>query len=253
MADIPSKWRRLLDRDDVLVLDTETTGLTENSEVLDIGILNTKGETLLDAVVKPAGRIPKGASDVHGLTRSKLKAMDAQPWAAIHDKVMDLLVSAKLIVVYNADFDYRMLEQTCRKAGLKMQPARSKWICAMLDYAEFRGERTGYGSFRWHKLGVAFKEETKRRPVGAHRALGDCKLTLDLMRSVSVKQQPEPEPMPERRPRRYRSDDDYDYDDDYDDDDDYDYRDYNQSSGRTGCGLLLAAIGGFVALLAVIL
>ncbi len=190
MTDIPSKWSELLNRDDVLVIDTETTGVTKNSEVLDIGILNTKGETLLDAVIMPAGSIPRGASDVHGLTLDKLKALNAQPWANIHKQVMHLLANAKLIVVYNADFDYRMLEQTCRKAGLQMVRERSKWKCAMLDYARFRGERTRRGSFRWHKLGAAYQRETGHRPDGLHRALADCVLTLNLMRSVSGKQQP---------------------------------------------------------------
>jgi uncharacterized protein YprB with RNaseH-like and TPR domain len=43
----------LLDRDDVLILDTETNGVGKQSEVIEVSVINTKGETLLDTLLKP--------------------------------------------------------------------------------------------------------------------------------------------------------------------------------------------------------
>ncbi|MDE0433484.1 MAG: 3'-5' exonuclease [Bryobacterales bacterium] len=230
MADIPSKWQGFLDSETVLILDTETTGLTQNSEIVEIAIINTKGETLLDTVVLPKGPIPTKASDIHGLTRPRLKKMDAKPWMEYQNRVSELLSSAKVVVIYNANFDTRMLQQTAQKHGFHLNMPDRKFNCAMLDYAEFRGKRGKYGDFRWHKLGDAFRRETGKSPSKAHRALDDCKMVLELMRSVSVKVQPTPDPRPKRaRQQRYG---------DYDDKDDHSASD----SGCLGSALLVATI-----------
>ena len=36
-------WSTLLDREDVLILDTETTGLKPHHEVVEVAVINTRG------------------------------------------------------------------------------------------------------------------------------------------------------------------------------------------------------------------
>ena len=55
----------LLNREDVLILDTETTGLNENAEI--VAIVDTTGTTRYSAPIMPKGRIP--SADIHGLTQ----------------------------------------------------------------------------------------------------------------------------------------------------------------------------------------
>ena len=68
----------LLNRQDVLILDTETTGLGKAAEVVEIAIVDTTGATRLNTVVMPVGRINSEASDIHGLTRKKLRELKAR-------------------------------------------------------------------------------------------------------------------------------------------------------------------------------
>ena len=65
----------LLDRADVVVIDTETTGVGARSEVLDVAIIDTTGRVLLDAVSLPQGAIRREVSNMHGLTRDRLRKM----------------------------------------------------------------------------------------------------------------------------------------------------------------------------------
>ena len=43
-------------------LDTETTGLDEQSEIVEISLIDSDGSVLLDTLVKPLERIPAGAT-----------------------------------------------------------------------------------------------------------------------------------------------------------------------------------------------
>ena len=95
----------LLDRKDVLVIDTETTGLDRRSEVLEVAVIDTTGRVLLDTVSLPQGRIPRDASDVHGLTRARLRTMGARPWPAVHAELALLLEDASSVIAWNAEFD----------------------------------------------------------------------------------------------------------------------------------------------------
>lgn len=49
------RWARdLLNRTDVLILDTETTGLGHTAELVELAIVDTTGKVLFDELVKPA-------------------------------------------------------------------------------------------------------------------------------------------------------------------------------------------------------
>ncbi len=49
-------WPDLLKRADVLILDTETTGFTDQSEVIDVAVLDTCGTVRFDRLSMPEGR-----------------------------------------------------------------------------------------------------------------------------------------------------------------------------------------------------
>jgi len=61
-----------------LYLDTETTGLDEKAEIIEIAILDVAGNVLLDSLVKPTSPISDAASKVHGIMMSMLG--DAPSW-----------------------------------------------------------------------------------------------------------------------------------------------------------------------------
>jgi len=169
--------RQLLADPQAIILDTETTGLHAGAEIIEISILEvTSGTALLDSLVKPKGNIPRQASAIHGLTTTAVAA--APTWPELHDQVGEILQRASQIVIYNAEFDLRLLRQTRDLYALPpVGPPRSRYHCAMQQYARFMGQwDAARQSFRWQAL-----------RGGNHRALGDCRATLQLLKKMSAK------------------------------------------------------------------
>ena len=148
----------------VVLLDTETTGLDSQAEVLEIALLSTQGEVLFDSLVRPLGPIPVAATAVHQLDADAVA--QAPSFRELHPRLVALL-RKRFVVVYNAAFDRRILDQTCARYDIAaLRPAA--WHCAMLEYAKFSGVWNGAKQdYRWHKL-----------HGGDHSALGDCRATL---------------------------------------------------------------------------
>ena len=178
----------LLNRTDVLVLDTETTGFGPKAEVVEITIIDTTGAVRYDELVMPQGSVSTGASNVHGLTKVLLRKEGARPWPEHHAKVVRLLSQASVICAYNTDYDDRLLEQTTARYGLSW-PKWDYWCCMMLAYAEERGiaHPKRSGEYRWHKLADAMKYEGLSFTGKAHRARSDAMATLDIMRRLASK------------------------------------------------------------------
>ena len=176
MADDHEKavqWARsLLKRNDWVVLDTETTGLSYNDEIVQIAILSSDGTVFLDTLVHPIIHIAPEATRIHGITNENVA--DAPPFPEIYEKIKTIF-SGKSIVIYNADFDLRLLQQTIRKYKLPSFEFEEEQIeCAMLYYAAWRGEIWADGSYKWQKL-----------QGGDHSAAGDCRATLELIKRMA--------------------------------------------------------------------
>src|SRR5215213_762294 len=59
---------KMLAQPDVLILDTETTGLHGTAEIVQIAVIDCAGRALLDTYVKPTRPIPRDASAIHRIT-----------------------------------------------------------------------------------------------------------------------------------------------------------------------------------------
>ena len=96
-----------------VILDTETTGLANDDEVIQLGVVDSTGTVLLDCLIKPDQKkcIHPKAVQTHGITMDMLKDKP------LYGKVGDLLkgvVQGCTVVTYNAEFDRRLIAQTAR-------------------------------------------------------------------------------------------------------------------------------------------
>lgn len=158
--------------DRYVILDTETTGLGDSDEVIQIAAIDPAGRVLLDTLVRPLHRasIPHEAARFHGITMEMLRGAPAWPEVA---PGLLACTAARTIITYNADFDARLIRQTARRNGGPVPAAQ--WECAMQQYARYRGEwDAGKGGYRWPRL-----------TRGDHSALGDCRATLALIRKMA--------------------------------------------------------------------
>lgn len=168
-----------------LFIDTETTGLGDDAEIVEICIIDRNGVIMLNTLIKPTKDIPAEATAIHGITNEMVK--HAPTWRDVHGAVAALFCEYRF-VIYNADYDTRLITQTAALYGLNDDFCEALKIyskCAMQLYAEYRGVPGKYSGYKWHKLVDAAAHEGVEIGGKAHRALADCQMTLGVVRSMA--------------------------------------------------------------------
>ena len=157
--------RRWLESQPVF-LDTETTGLNDQAEIVEISILDHAGEVLLDTLVRPRRSIPPDAVRIHGIRNDMVAA--APTWLEVWPQV-EASLQGRMVGIYNADFDLRMLRQTHRMNGLPWRAPEMQPFCIMRLYSDYRGTNRFISlEDAGRQLGIALPN--------AHRARADTAL-----------------------------------------------------------------------------
>ncbi|MGJ5867287.1 3'-5' exonuclease [Serratia sp. B501] len=172
-------------RENCLILDTETTGLGEDAEIVEVTIIDTDGQVLLNTLVKPRSVIPASATAIHGITNEMVAT--APSWPHVCRSLYDI-ISGRKVVIYNSDFDTRILDQTNDDWGITIhfKIERPTFECAMLAYAEFYGQNSERGGYKWQKLTAAAEQQDVIIEGTPHRALSDCLTTLGVIKAMAA-------------------------------------------------------------------
>lgn len=174
------KWaQRLMGHENVLILDTETTGLNEDDEIIQVAVVNLRGETHFHTFLRPLTGISDEAFAVHGITSKGL--VDAPGFGDVYEILREILHDRE-VVAYNAEFDKRMIDQTCRKNGLTPID-RVTWHCLMEKYSFFYGRRRRDGTYIPQTLKSAC-EQQRLSVKESHEAVKDCLAALELIRAI---------------------------------------------------------------------
>jgi len=185
---IMNKWLK----SNYVIIDTETTGLGAHAEIIEIAIINMRGEVLLDTLVKPTRAIPPDVTEINHITNEMVA--NAPAWCDVFPKVLAIISSQKWLA-WNSGFDARMMEQTCLSTGFfnnkdafygvaTASIIHTSHIDAKEIYDQWYGEfDEKRKAFKYQSLGTA----AARHGVsveGAHRALADCKMVLAVLEKV---------------------------------------------------------------------
>lgn len=163
--------RNLLTDGGAVILDTETTGLDNAAEVCQIGVLSLHGKVLLDVLCNPTVPIPAQATAIH--TISDADVLGAALFDEVH-VILARLLHERPVIIYNADFDTRILRQSCEAHNCP--PLELEAHCAMEMYSQFVGDwNPRHGNYRWQRL-----------PSGDHTAIGDCQATLRVIQRMAT-------------------------------------------------------------------
>ncbi|MGM7876076.1 3'-5' exonuclease [Yersinia enterocolitica] len=173
------KWLK----DNCLILDTETTGLGNDAEIIEICIIDCTGKVLLNTLIRPRNPIPAEATAIHGITNEMVAA--APTWRDIHWQLM-VLIHTRRLVIYNVDFDVRLILQTAGINGCGFGSLELNAECAMRNYAEYYGQwDQKRNKFKWQRLSNAAEQQGVVIDGTPHRALADCKTTLGVIRTMA--------------------------------------------------------------------
>lgn len=160
---------------DIIVIDTETTGLdTQTDELLQVSIIDGDGNTLYNSYMHPlCKRKWQDAERVNDISPDTV----ANAPTILNEvaKIHKIVSSAKTIVGYNIDFDLGFLSIV----GIDVSD-NAEIVDVMRIFSEIYGEWNDYyGEYKWQKLttcadyyGYDWGEDT------AHDSLSDCRATL---------------------------------------------------------------------------
>lgn len=157
----------------LIVADTETTGVCKEAKMVEFGYIELTGDmqpiTAFESLVDPECHIPFGASGVHHILD---KHVENSPTAEeLFDIVLkDVEFDDVWFIAHNSPFDKRFL---------------SPHMNIVQEICTLRLAKRFYPDADTHKLMSLAYELDLDIPHGeAHRALYDCKVTLELLKRI---------------------------------------------------------------------
>lgn len=164
---------------DVVVLDTETTGINAQSErIIEIGAIKLRENrpvSKFHTYVNPQGvRSQPGALAVHGITDDFL--LDKPDFKAIYPAMVDFITGCQL-VIHNAPFDVGFLDAELARVGYQAHVAD---VCEVVDTlllarARFPGQKNNLDAL-CKRFGIS----------NEHRTLHGALLDADLLAKVYI-------------------------------------------------------------------
>jgi DNA polymerase-3 subunit epsilon/exodeoxyribonuclease X len=182
-----------------VLLDTETTGTSEEDRIIQLGymVLEGKKETLVyNEFCSSERAISFGAMEVHGITpemiEGKLTCKETQAYKALEA----LNEASNYVVIHNAPFDLGMLAKEGFTCKMKLIDTLR---CAKHLFEDSEAHRLQF--FRY-KMGLYQEEASEAKALGievkAHDAIGDVlvmKLFLSRLREAVQKKFPHDNPV----------------------------------------------------------
>ena len=153
--------------------DLETTGVNVvNDRIVEIAVLkllpngNKEGKTWL---VNPEMPIPKGASDVHGITDDKVK--DAPNFKALSTKIYAFMKDCDWAGFNSDRFDIPLIAEEFMRAEVDFDLKNHKTIDVQTIFHKME-QRT---------LSAAFKFYCDKELINAHSAMADTDATYEVL------------------------------------------------------------------------
>lgn len=162
----------------VVVFDTETTGLSPLSHVVELGATKLRGTRMVDtfvSLVKPPVSIPQKVVRIHGIDDSMVR--DAPPFKTVARKFMEF-VKGSILVAHNSSFDLRVLSINFQRRGLPLldNPVLDTRKISRRHFPEVADHSLPHLIHVWRS---PFK--------GCHRALADARHTAYIFMGMMQK------------------------------------------------------------------
>lgn len=164
------EFQEFLDnKDKYLIMDTETTGLDYDDQIVEIAICDMDGNALLNTKVFTEKPISVEASNVNGIYNEQLKGKPTI--SEINNNILDI-IKDKIVLIYNSSFDERMLYQSGFEGKINTK-------CLMYLYMSY------INSDRWISLQNALYYEDINI-LQSHGSFDDCLCCLELIKSIAL-------------------------------------------------------------------
>jgi DNA polymerase-3 subunit epsilon len=162
-------------------LDTETTGLDRDDEIVEISIIDHDGSLLFTSLVKPSQSIPADVQRIHHISNADVASAPA--WPILWPKIRTFLYG-RTIAAYNTSFDLRMMAQSHARYKLPWREML-KSVDVMAVYSDYRGiwdpVRRSMKYFKLEDAGAYFKIPL----LNEHRSEADALLVRAVLHCIA--------------------------------------------------------------------
>lgn len=170
------KWILKYISEGLIVLDTETTGLSRQKDrIIEFAALKIKNNSVIDEIsflLQSDKPIPWEVTKINGITNDMLKS--GLPEEQAVKKIIDFLEGDFIIVGHNVKFDIDFIEQLLKRHGYRFS-------CTYLDTLQLsRKYLKGLSSYSLGNIA----EYYGFKPDGLHRALTDVETTYKLLNLI---------------------------------------------------------------------
>lgn len=166
----------ILGIDHFVVLDTETTGLYRNDEVIELSVLDELGHELYHSLFHPQKKMAREAIRITGMDNAYLKN---QPYFKDEWETIKNVIGTRRILGHNIQYDYRIMLATAQRYHMNTQEIKYLFN-DMIDSIELIKRYIKTPSYKLKDLIRLFGVEESQR----HRASYDCLQTLQVLRKV---------------------------------------------------------------------
>ncbi len=157
----------------LVFIDLETTGVNLATdrivEIAIVKVLQDGTKLLKQKIINPQIPIPKGSSDIHGITDEKVK--DAPTFKEVANELKQFIDNADLSGYNSNRFDIPLLMEEFLRAGITLDMVNRK----MLDVQHI------FHMMEKRTLGAAYKFYCDKELEGAHSAEADATATWEIL------------------------------------------------------------------------
>ena len=176
--------------DDYIVIDTETTGLTDENglpDIVTLGITVVRDREIAESIefeIRPTRAISEEAQAVHGITDKQAAGFETfeSQWSQIADYLKD-----QLIIIHNVSFDWPILLDHVARYDVRMpqiqgvfcsQKAATPWVQTANLPCSHRGPSLDL------LTGVLEVEDLRAKGDGIHGTEIDSRQTLRVIEMI---------------------------------------------------------------------
>lgn len=163
----------------VCFLDTETTGLSESAEIIELAIVDRNGVVLFEERFRPVNVSSwPDAQAIHGIYPEDVRdcPLISDRW----DVIYAIVSKFDRVVIYNKSYDLPILSNSLNVAGVDINNYPLPDVkCAMLRFSDWFGEPSSRGGYRWQSLTTASASAGYSLRLGdiPHSARSDARAT----------------------------------------------------------------------------
>lgn len=163
----------------VVCIDTETTGLNEKAEIVQLAIVDWNLKPLFYRLIKPMEKIPVEVSNIHRITDDTVA--NEKDISYYWDYHITNLIKDKIIIGYNVLYDIRMLIQSISRFGLE----NSRGMSPVMIIDVMQVYKICSGKDKFSRLQIAC-EDMEIEPLDNqyHDSLYDATMTMKLFQRL---------------------------------------------------------------------